>query len=89
MARLQRPEKFEAKRQKLRLGNESVLFLAFETEITSSSDSKNGDLQVKESLSARDEDNDSNVELSLKQTRRAVAYPSELAFLLTFCGSGP
>ena len=89
MVRLQRPEKFEAKPQKLRLGNESVLFLAFETEITSSSDSKKGDLQVKESLSAPDEDNDRNVELSLINKPVGRAYPSGLALLLTFCGSGP
>lgn len=65
MAHLQRPEKSEAKHQKLRLGNESVLFLEFATGITLSSDSKKGDLQVKESLSAPDEDNDRNAELSL------------------------
>jgi hypothetical protein len=65
MAHLQRPEKSEAKHQKLWLGNESVLFLEFATGITLSSDSKKGDLQVKESLSAPDEDNDRNAELSL------------------------
>jgi uncharacterized protein (UPF0548 family) len=81
MARLQRPEKFEAKHQRLRLGNGSAQFLGFVTELTSSSDSKEEGLLVKESLSAPDEDNETNVEVLLvKQPSGARVYLS-LPFL--------
>jgi hypothetical protein len=56
MAPLQKPEKFEGRRQKLRAEKGSARFRGCATEIISLNDLQKGDLLVKENLSGWEDD---------------------------------